>query len=195
MRFFQVFCHACAITTVMCPVCLSPSPFFKRPLSGHIMSGGLLTKLMLSLTTPYLRIVWVHTFYSTKMREIQYWLTIPNIFGFDQYLKIVSSVDWTGFSSCFCGHNFRSAWRNCPFTVSILPSPRFFHYQNPFWFCRRHSTRQRRRIYTESTANVVSSVWGADFIQFPAELAVLTRSIWQNGWIQLFLSTQPRQNS
>ena len=31
----------------------------------------------------------------------------------------------------------------------------------------------RRRINTEETAKVVASVWGEDFIQFPAALAIL----------------------
>ena len=32
----------------------------------------------------------------------------------------------------------------------------------------------------EAKANVVASVWGADFVQFLAALAVLTWSIWKN---------------
>ena len=35
----------------------------------------------------------------------------------------------------------------------------------------------RRRMETEEKAKVVNAVWGADFIQFLAALAVLPRSI------------------
>ena len=38
----------------------------------------------------------------------------------------------------------------------------------------------RRRIEREAKAKVVASVWGADFVQFLATLAVLPRSIWKN---------------
>ena len=37
-----------------------------------------------------------------------------------------------------------------------------------------HSYGNRRRIKTEEKAKVVSSVWGAEFIQFLAALAVCT---------------------
>ena len=35
----------------------------------------------------------------------------------------------------------------------------------------------RRRIKTEEKAKIVASVWGAEFIQFLAALAVLPRTI------------------
>ena len=37
----------------------------------------------------------------------------------------------------------------------------------------------RRRMEREAKAKVVASVWGADFVQFPAALADLPRSIWK----------------
>ena len=37
----------------------------------------------------------------------------------------------------------------------------------------------RRRLDREAKAKVVASVWGADFVQFLAALAVLPRSIWK----------------
>ena len=37
----------------------------------------------------------------------------------------------------------------------------------------------RRRIETEGKAKVVTSVWGAQFVQFLAALAVLPQSIWK----------------
>ena len=39
------------------------------------------------------------------------------------------------------------------------------------------SAHQRRRIKTEEKAKVVASVWGEEFIQFLAVLAVLPRTI------------------
>ena len=33
---------------------------------------------------------------------------------------------------------------------------------------------------TEAKAKVVASVWGADFVQFLAALAILPQSIWKN---------------
>ena len=42
------------------------------------------------------------------------------------------------------------------------------------------SDQHRRRIKTEEKANVVTSVWGKEFIQFLAALAVLTRTIYNN---------------
>ena len=61
------------------------------------------------------------------------------------------------------------------------------------------SSIHRRRIETEGKAKVVASVWGAEFVQFLAALAVLPRSIekkrlnsaglfGKNSWIQPFLS-------
>ena len=38
----------------------------------------------------------------------------------------------------------------------------------------------RRRMETEAMVKVVASVWGTEFIQFLAALAILTRSIWKN---------------
>ena len=38
----------------------------------------------------------------------------------------------------------------------------------------------RRRMEREAKAKVFASVWGADFVQFSAALAVLPRSIWKN---------------
>ena len=40
-------------------------------------------------------------------------------------------------------------------------------------------SHRRRRMDTEAKAKVVASVWGAEFIQFLAALAVLPRSIWK----------------
>ena len=39
----------------------------------------------------------------------------------------------------------------------------------------------RRRTETEGKAKVVASVWGAEFVQFLAVLAVLPQSIWKKG--------------
>ena len=41
----------------------------------------------------------------------------------------------------------------------------------------------KRRIKTEEKAKVVASVWGEEFIQFLASLAVLHWKIWIRGWI------------
>ena len=38
---------------------------------------------------------------------------------------------------------------------------------------------QRRRIYTEAKAKVVASVWGKEFVQFLAALAILPQTIWE----------------
>ena len=38
----------------------------------------------------------------------------------------------------------------------------------------------RRRIYIEAKTKVVASVWGAEFIQFLATLALFPRLIWKN---------------
>ena len=38
----------------------------------------------------------------------------------------------------------------------------------------------RRRIELEDKAKVVVSVWGTEFVQFLAALAVLPRSTWKN---------------
>ena len=61
------------------------------------------------------------------------------------------------------------------------------------------SSIHRRRIETEGKAKVVASVWGAEFVQFLAALAVLPSSFWKkrlnsaglfrkNSGIQPFLS-------
>ena len=49
------------------------------------------------------------------------------------------------------------------------------HYQENFAYLIH-----RRRIKTEEKAKVVASVWGEEFIQFPAALAVLPRMILNN---------------
>ena len=49
------------------------------------------------------------------------------------------------------------------------------HIQVSNMYCSSH----RRRIEREAKAKVVASVWGADFVQFPAALADLPRSIWK----------------
>ena len=53
--------------------------------------------------------------------------------------------------------------------------------------CRGHvvtsaqlRTQHRRRMGTEEKAKVVASVWGTEFVQFLATLAVLPRSMWKN---------------
>ena len=53
----------------------------------------------------------------------------------------------------------------------------------------------RRRIETEGKAKVVPSVWGAEFVQFLSELAILPQSIWKNGMNSTFLPNRLRQNS
>ena len=61
------------------------------------------------------------------------------------------------------------------------------------WLCNL-SANHRRRIYTENKAKVVAAVWGTEFIEFLATLAILhqddmkkrincTRMIWRKGWI------------
>ena len=45
--------------------------------------------------------------------------------------------------------------------------------------CEASYEYHRRRMETEAKAKVVTSVWGADFVQFLAALAVLPRSIWK----------------
>ena len=50
------------------------------------------------------------------------------------------------------------------------------------------SSFHRRRMETEAKAKVVSSVWGADFIQFLAALTIFPRSIWKNRRISTFSS-------
>ena len=44
----------------------------------------------------------------------------------------------------------------------------------------RHGYTHRRRIKTEEKAKVVASVWGEEFIKFPAALAIMTRTILKN---------------
>ena len=58
------------------------------------------------------------------------------------------------------------------------------------------TANHRRRMETEAKAKVVASVWGAEFIQFLAALAVLPigRFIIKS-WIHPILSNRPRQNS
>ena len=46
----------------------------------------------------------------------------------------------------------------------------------------------RRRMEREAKAKVVTSVWGADFIQFLGVLAILPRSIWKNRMNSTFSS-------
>ena len=64
----------------------------------------------------------------------------------------------------------------------------------------------RRRIYTEEKAKVVAAVWGTEFIQFLAALAVLhqddkkkrmkcTRIKWKKGWIHRILQIVLVSNS
>ena len=42
-----------------------------------------------------------------------------------------------------------------------------------------YTSHHRRRMEREAKAKVVASVWGADFVQFLAALAILPRSIWK----------------
>ena len=42
-------------------------------------------------------------------------------------------------------------------------------------------TKHRRRIYTEDKAKVVAAVWGTEFIQFLAALAVLHQDGMKDG--------------
>ena len=49
----------------------------------------------------------------------------------------------------------------------------------------------KRRIKTEEKAKVVAAVWGEEFIQLLAALAILPRTIWRTGWIHPFVSNHP----
>ena len=70
--------------------------------------------------------------------------------------------------------------------ASAVGVPRF----KPLAYCRKKQVctvgrcsvtdGHRRRIYTEAKAKIVASVWGAEFIQFLAALAILNRSICKN---------------
>ena len=55
----------------------------------------------------------------------------------------------------------------------------------------------RRRMETEEKSKVVASVWGADFIQFLAALAVLPRWIWKKRISSTFAfkSTKAKQRA
>ena len=62
------------------------------------------------------------------------------------------------------------------------------------WGPKNVGLLHRRRIYTESKAKVVVSVWGVEFIKFLAALAVLPRSIWKNGMNSSFSSKSTEAN-
>ena len=56
------------------------------------------------------------------------------------------------------------------------------------------SRGHRRRMETDTKANVVVSDWGAEFIQFLAALAVCLSRLGRIGWFQPCLPNRPRQN-
>ena len=89
------------------------------------------------------------------------------------------------------------AW-NHPETQRFLLNNRNHHRKCCALPAIRHSHSHRRRIETEGKSKVVTSVWGAAFVQFLATLAVLPRSIrkkllnsagliGKNCWIQSLL--------
>ena len=78
--------------------------------------------------------------------------------------------------------------KNCKYFWMEIASNmfRFMFWQNPklsnSLSILHTSTYHRRRIDTEGKAKVVAPVWGAEFVQFLAALAVLSWSIWKK-WL------------
>ena len=76
---------------------------------------------------------------------------------------------------CSGGHNFRcSVYTTFLFLKNMLYRTRTHEYGKSFLFVYKN---HRRRV--ERKANVVASVWGAEFIHFLAALAGLPWSIWK----------------
>ena len=89
---------------------------------------------------------------------------------------LIQGLFETSSSCCFaCIPSKKKLWSNCENIMLKYLSRTSGNY-----FTLSQSWQHRRRMEREAKAKVVASVWGTDFVQFLATLAVLPRSIVKN---------------